>query len=145
MQPTATQPADSKSIDQMAETVKREWTEPKPFEIKIPRDDRAGFKPWVASVTGTDPKFGLARKFVGETGYVRSGRGGTMEYSIDKPGLYQIGGSKSDDHAFAMTLADDGSLEKTWVSKERAREIAKRLDRGDKFDKAFQATLHFDD
>jgi hypothetical protein len=47
-------------------------------------------KTWLAEITGTDPRFGLAREFVAATSRStsRSGRTGTATYAV-RDGLYE--------------------------------------------------------
>lgn len=73
-----------------------------------------GSKPWVARITGTDPKYGLARTFVaGVADYSRSNRPGTrgvfFAFDLDD-GIYEIKGGDSwgsaDNRKFCRVVGD---------------------------------------
>lgn len=66
-------------------------------------------KTWIARITGTDPKYGLAREFVPRIGRrsSRSGRTGHMYYSLDA-GTYEV--SERGKRRF-IRVGDDGSSE----------------------------------
>jgi hypothetical protein len=99
-------------------------------------------KPWVAQITGADEKFGLARAFVraDERDMSRSGRAGDISWSLNEPGLYQIGGSKHDNYKLFMLFSKNGDLVRLNVDLARAKAIAKRLDSGESFEEARLAT-----
>lgn len=67
--------------------------------ITLELEKIGGSKPWVARITGIDPKYGLAREFVnGIADYSRSNRPGTrgIYYSFDlADGIYEIKGGNS--------------------------------------------------
>ena len=67
--------------------------------ITLELEKIGGSKPWVARITGTDPKFGLARDFVnGVADYSRSNRPGTrgvyLSFDLDD-GIYEVKGGES--------------------------------------------------
>jgi hypothetical protein len=67
--------------------------------ITLELEKIGGSKPWVARITGTDPKFGLARTFVnGIADYSRSNRPGTRgiyhAFDLDE-GIYEVKGGSS--------------------------------------------------
>ena len=67
--------------------------------ITLELEKIGGSKPWVAKITGTDPKFGLARTFVnGIADYSRSNRPGTRgiyyAFGLDE-GIYEVKGGSS--------------------------------------------------
>ena len=47
---------------------------------------------WIARITGTDPKFGLARAFCrkDKSGLSGSGRSGTIKFDVTEPGIYEF-------------------------------------------------------
>lgn len=50
-----------------------------------------GGSAWIAKITGPDPKYGLARDFVqSERNVSRSGKSGTVRFSIYEPGIYEV-------------------------------------------------------
>jgi len=73
-----------------------------------------GQKPWVARITGTDPKYGLAREFVnGTADYSRKNKPGTRGiyysfYLMD--GIYEVKGGNSwgsaGDRKFIRVIGD---------------------------------------
>lgn len=111
------------------------------MSIRIEVHAHLGFKPWLACITGTDAKYGLARSFVRSDEYSRSrsGRTGNQAWELDSIGLYQLGGTKRDDELF-MLWVKEGKLVKTVVDTARAKAIARLLDEGKDFDAARQAT-----
>lgn len=67
--------------------------------MNIELEHIGGNKPWVAKITGTDPKFGLAREFVrGVLDYSRKNKPGTRGiftcYDL-QPGVYETKGGDS--------------------------------------------------
>lgn len=54
-------------------------------------------RPYVARITGRDPKYGLRREFVAASrrALSRSGATGTIEYVLYEPGVYEVGGTRS--------------------------------------------------
>lgn len=109
--------------------------------ITIALHAHLGFRPWVARVTGRDPKYGLAQSFVraNESSSSRSGRTGNKTWHIDEPGLYRIGGTKRDDTCLLVWLKN-GDLTRTDIDMVRAKVMAKLMDEGADFEAARQAT-----
>mgnify|MGYP001560052810 CR=1 FL=1 len=73
-----------------------------------------GSKPWVARITGTDQKYGLAREFVnGTADYSRSNRPGTRDvyffFDLDD-GIFEVKGGTSwgsaNDRKFVKVAGD---------------------------------------
>jgi hypothetical protein len=67
--------------------------------ISLVLEKIGGSKPWVARITGTDPKYGLAREFVnGIADYSRSNKPGTRGVYFTfylGDGIYEVNGGTS--------------------------------------------------
>lgn len=77
-------------------SLRQAWKEAKKKKVKEVRlalnHQPSGGKEWIARITGTHSKYGLARKFlkVEERDWSYSGRTGTTYYSLSEGGLYEI-------------------------------------------------------
>lgn len=109
--------------------------------VTISLHGHLGYRPWVACVTGRDPKYGLAQTFIraDESSSSRSGRTGNKTWHIDDPGLYRIGGTKRDDTCLLLWIKD-GNLVRTDIDMPRAKTMARMMDDGVQFEDARRAT-----
>lgn len=111
-----------------------------------------GEKPWIARITGTHGRFGLAREFMhGATSSSRSGKTGSTTLILAH-GLYQTGGGRSvvrdigeyflvcegtDDQGKPATVREE-------IDAERALTMAVKMDQGADFDTARRETADED-
>jgi len=109
--------------------------------IRITTHAHLGYRPWMARITGTSQKYGLARDFL--ESYVckrsRSGRTEDHAWEIAEEGIYQLGGTKRDNELF-IVWSKEGRLVRTTVDMARAQAIARLLDEGKDFETARKAT-----
>jgi hypothetical protein len=84
---------------------------------------------FIAQITGRHPKFTFAYEFRG-----KKDRNGDVEYQTDEPGLYVErdvdSKGRSTDTFWVAYNAPDGSFRAASIAKERAMEIARRMDSG---------------
>ncbi len=99
------------------------------------RGNGNGARAWIALIVGTDGDYGLDRSFVKKDSrhVSRSGRSGTILWTLDAPGLYEIRGLQPVagqatigqlDSGFIVVDAA-GAIER--VSKDRAEEMAEAM------------------
>lgn len=99
-----------------------------------------GYKTWMARIDGSDSQYGLSRSFLRrETTSSRSGKSGDTKFSIDEPGLYEVGGNKHD-NGFRLCWVKDGALAWNHCSDDRRDAIISLLDDGASFEEARLAT-----
>lgn len=65
----------------------------------------------------------------------RSGATGTHSWHLDDEGIYEVGGTKHDNHKF-LIHNKEGQWQKITINDERARKIAKLMDSGVSFEEA---------
>lgn len=99
---------------------------------------RGAKRPWVAQVTGTDPKYGYAQSFMRGDESVHA-QGADYQYDLEE-GLYRAGGATGVNDFFVVARTKSGKLAKITIPSERAKAIAQRLQRGEDFNAARVAT-----
>jgi len=108
-------------------------TQTKPLEITVRQSDH-GRRPWMGRITGTDDHYGLSREFLdGSVERSKSGRTADVTFSVEEPGIYQIGQAGSDT-GFVVCWIKDGEIEYADTTEERAYRYAELRDSG-KLDK----------
>lgn len=100
-----------------------------------------GYKTWMARIDGSDSQYGLSRSFLRrETTSSRSGKSGDTTFTIDEPGLYEVGGNKHDNGFRLFWIKNDGSMGWNHCSEDRRKAIIRLMDDGASFEEARLAT-----
>lgn len=103
-----------------------------------------GNRPWVARICGTDPRYGLERKFL-EPEFVRRERFDRertiveFSYRLAPDTLYEV--SEAGDRRFILTAAEDGGLTVKEIDTQSAHAFALALATGKPAAEARQAAL----
>lgn len=88
-------------------------------------------KDYIARITGTDPKFGLAREFLGsKKDASRNGRTWSRAATVTTPGLYELSstGKRGAERAYAVVLEHpEEGLVRILASSDSAHELAKDI------------------
>ena len=97
--------------------------------IRFSETTGRGFeKPWLARVTGTDPKYKLAQDFLrGDRTYNKRGGVSSAEWEVSHPGVYRVGGTKYHDRFIAVWKGAGGALKSRAIRPEDAHEAAKAI------------------
>lgn len=120
--------------------------------VTIELEKIGGQKPWIARITGVDPKYGLAREFVrAQVDYSRSNKPGTrgVYYSFDlSDGYYELKGGSSwgsaNQRKFVHVVGNESKPAtlgevKSWLSAQESS--AQRAIAADDFDLANNRSL----
>ncbi|MGN2393268.1 hypothetical protein, partial [Pelomicrobium sp. G1] len=92
-----------------------------------------GSKPYIARITGRDPKFGFCREFLAaERSASKSGRTASVTAKVTEAGLYEIADTseRGKDKEYRVVLEVQGQTIECPVSSETTMEIAAALEEG---------------
>lgn len=92
-----------------------------------------GNQAWIARITGTDPKFGMAREFCQKdtSGLSGSRKSGLITFDVTEPGVYEFRGfcvgstSRNWEWSGFVNIHADGTVEE--ISKAQALELARQM------------------
>lgn len=98
--------------------------------LRAARGYGAASKPYIAALTGTDPRYGFERSFLAGRHYSsRSGSTGGVEAVVTEPGLYEScdvdGKGKDSRYHLVLDLGGDAGLTAIRIKRDTAIELLK--------------------